>query len=222
MILAAGRGERLRPLTETVPKPLVEVNGETLIERHLYALAAAGITEIVVNLCHLGERIEARLGSGAACGVDIAYVREPVEPLETAGGIVGALPLLGDAPFAVINGDIWTDYSFADLPRDIPCAHLVLVPNPPHHPKGDFSLSGGRASRQVPRALTYAGIGVFAPAFFAMLEPGRRPLGPLLFAAAERGQLGAERYQGRWFDIGTLERLADVRRATRGLSRVRS
>ena len=215
MILAAGRGERLRPLTETVPKPLVEVNGETLIERHLHALASAGITEVVVNLCHLGELIEARLGSGQAFGVDIAYVREPDEPLETAGGIIGALPLLEDTAFAVINGDIWTDYPFADLPRDTRSAHLVLVPNPSHHREGDFALAGGRASRLVPRPLTYAGIGVFAPGFFAELEPGRRPLGPLLFAAAQRGDLGAERYDGRWFDIGTPERLAEVRRVTR-------
>jgi MurNAc alpha-1-phosphate uridylyltransferase len=213
MILAAGRGERLLPLTATLPKPLLEVGGETLIERHLRRLVAAGIADVVVNLSHLGEQIEARLGDGSRYGARIAYSQEPGAPLETAGGIVAALPLLGEAPFAVVNADVWTDFDFATLPRAPALAHLVLVPNPAHHPGGDFGLAGDTLTRGAENPCTYAGIGVYQPALFAGLAAGRRPLAPLLFAAVARGALSGALYGGRWFDIGTAERLATARAA---------
>ena len=213
MILAAGRGQRLAPLTDTVPKALVEVGGETLIERHLRRLAAAGIREVVVNVSHLGALIEAGLGDGRAYGVAITYSREPDGPLETAGGIAHALPLLGDAPFLVVNADVWTDLPFpVSHALDDP-AHLLLIDNPPHHPTGDFNLSGDRVRRGAPHAYTYAGLGVFTPALFKGLKTRHFPLAPLLFELAEAGRLSGEIQPGRWFDIGTLERLAATRTA---------
>jgi MurNAc alpha-1-phosphate uridylyltransferase len=212
MILAAGRGERLRPLTDRMPKPLIEVGGHSLIERHITALAAAGIGEIVINLAWLGEQIEGRLGDGGRLGVRIQYSREPEGALETAGGIQRALPLLGDEPFLVISADVLTDFPFQRL-LDIPppkFAHLVLVDNPPHHPKGDFGLTDGRVTRSAPR-LTYSGIGLFHPAPFLALDPGRRPLRPLFESAIDAGQLDGERYSGRWLDIGSRERLDQAR-----------
>lgn len=213
MILAAGRGERLRPLTATLPKPLLDVGGETLIERHLRRLVASGIRDVVVNLSHLGALIEQRLGDGHRYGARLCYSHEPATPLETAGGIAAALPLLGTAPFVVVNADIWTEYPFARLPRTVATAHLVLVPNPAHHPHGDFGLAGERLTRATDNPGTYAGIAVFHPDFFAGLAPVRQPLAPLLFAAVTDGSLSGEWYPGRWFDIGTLERLEDARRA---------
>ncbi|MGE0486719.1 MAG: N-acetylmuramate alpha-1-phosphate uridylyltransferase MurU [Gammaproteobacteria bacterium] len=213
MILAAGRGERLLPLTATRPKPLLEVGGETLIERHLRRLVASGCSDVVINLSHLGEQIEARLGDGSRYGARIVYSFEPGVPLETAGGIIAALPLLGTAPFVVVNADVWTDFDFATLPPTPALAHLVLVPNPAHHPRGDFGLADAIVTRGADNPCTYAGIGVYHPAMFAALPPGRRPLAPLLFAAVARGTLSGTRYDGRWFDIGTAERLATARHA---------
>lgn len=213
MILAAGRGQRLAPLTDTLPKPLVEVSGETLIERHVARLAAAGIGDIVINVAHLGHMIEERLGDGRHLGVRIRYSREPDGPLETGGGIARALPLLGDAPFVVVNADVWTDFDFGFTARAEDPAHLVLVPNPPHHPDGDFSLVGGRARRDGPRTCTYAGLGVFAPGLFDGRVERHFPLAPLLFELAAADRLGAQLHTGRWFDIGTLERLEAARSA---------
>lgn len=213
MILAAGRGQRLAPLTDTLPKPLVEVAGVTLIERHVLRLAAAGMRELVINVSHLGHLIEAHLGDGGRLGVSIRYSREPDGPLETGGGIARALPLLGDAPFVLVNADVWTDFAFDFQPRRADPAHLVLIPNPVHHPRGDFSLAGDRARRDEPRTHTYAGLGVFTPGLFAGRGDGPFPLAPLLFELGAAGRLGAEVHAGRWFDIGTHERLAEARRA---------
>lgn len=217
MILAAGRGERLAPLTDRLPKPLIEVGGETLIDRHLGRLAAAGVAEVVVNVSHLAGLIEARVGDGARHGLSVCYSREPDGPLETAGGIVRALPLLGDAPFLLVNADVWTDYPFAGLLDRAPAAaHLVLVPNPPHHPRGDFALTGGQVREDGSRRLTFAGLSVMHPALFAGLAPGSRPLAPLLRAAMRREAVSGERYDGRWLDVGTPRRLAEARRLTGG------
>jgi len=208
MILAAGRGERLRPLTDSVPKPLVEIGGDTLIERHLKALAAAGIEEVVINVSHLAEMIETRLGDGSRYGVTICYSHEPGEPLETAGGIARALPLLGANPFIVVNADIWTDFDFANLPTRATAAHLVVTANPPHNPGGDFDLISGRLTRASHNPYTYCGIGVFRPSVFESLTTERAPLGPVLFELADGAQLSGECQTSRWFDIGTIERLA--------------
>jgi len=211
MILAAGRGERMRPLTDTVPKPLLRIGGQALIERHVHALARAGITGLVINHAHLGEQIVRALGDGHAYGVSIRYSPETDGSLETGGGIMNALPLLGAEPFLVVNGDIWTDFPFASLPSRIDgLAHLVMVDNPEHHPEGDFSLSAGELSRQGPAMLTYAGIGVYRPELFAGCSPGAFPLGPVLREAMDAGQVSGEHYTGNWFDIGTPERLDAV------------
>jgi len=216
MILAAGRGERMRPLTDHTPKPLLRAGGKPLIVWHLERLAAAGFREVVINLAHLGERIEATLGNGNAFGLSIAYSPEPPGALETAGGIARALPLLGDAPFLTINGDIWCDWDVhraRALPGVAP-AHLVLVDNPPHHPGGDFRLRDGNvlaAGDAAGGTLTYAGIGIFTPAFFAGVPPGAAmKLRPLLDAAIVRGNLRGERHGGRWVDVGTPQRLAEL------------
>ncbi len=213
MILAAGRGQRLAPLTDTLPKPLVEVGGTTLIERHVTRLCAAGLRDIVINVAHLGALIEARLGDGAAYGARIVYSRETEGALETGGGIARALPLLGDAPFVVVNADVWTDHDFDFGQRPAGAAHLVLIPNPPHHPQGDFNLDGARVTRGAPHACTYAGIGVFEPALFRDHAAQHFPLAPLLFELSAAGRLSGEIHPGRWFDIGTLERLAAARAA---------
>jgi MurNAc alpha-1-phosphate uridylyltransferase len=211
MILAAGRGERMRPLTDTMPKPLLRIGGQTLIEHHIHALVRAGITELVINHAHLGGQIAHALGDGSAYGVAIQYSPEGEAALETGGGIFKALPLLGDAPFLVVNADIWTDFDYAGLPRDIDAlAHLVMVDNPPQHPGGDFSLSEGRLSRQGPAMLTYSGMGIYRPELFADCTPGAFPLAPLLRAAMDEGRVTGEHFTGSWFDIGTPERLADV------------
>lgn len=216
MLLAAGRGERMRPLTDTTPKPLLEVAGKALIEYHLEALHRAGIGEVVVNHAWLGEVIEARLGDGRRYGLHITYSPEIPAALETAGGIIQALPLLGDAPFLVINSDIWTDYPLLRLPRAPDgLAHLVMVDNPPQHPAGDFHLQDGRLSAEGEPRLTYSGIGVYRPELFAGLPPGVRPLAPLLREAMQAGKVSGEHYTGAWFDIGTPERLAELDRRLR-------
>lgn len=213
MILAAGKGERLRPLTLHTPKPLVAVGGVPLIEHHIHALVRAGFSELVINHAWLGQQIEDYLGDGARFGVRIAYSAEG-EPLETGGGIHRALPLLGAAPFLLVNGDIWTDYDFADLRRAPQgLAHLVLVDNPAHHPAGDFRLQDGRACPRGEQAgLTYSGIAVLDPALFAGCQPGAFKLAPLLLEAMGRGQVSGEHFRGRWVDVGTHERLAEVER----------
>ena len=212
MILAAGKGERLRPLTLHTPKPLVRAGGVPLIEYHIRALADAGFRELVINHAWLGEQIEAHLGDGSALGVQIRYSPEG-EPLETGGGIHRALPLLGDEAFVVVNGDIWTDYSFSRLRRPLEgLAHLVLVNNPEHHPGGDFSLIDGRVIDDLSAALTYSGIAVLSPQLFDGCTAGAFKLAPLLRKAMEAGQVSGERFDGRWIDVGTHERLAEVER----------
>ena len=209
------------PLTQETPKPLLEVAGLSLLERHLIRLADAGFDEIVINVSHLGEQIVSFCGDGSRWGVSISFSREP-EPLETAGGIAHALPLLGDQPFLVVNGDIYTDFPFEQLKGVMPTetgAHLVLVPNPPHHPDGDFNLtervtdhSGspvGKLSITSGRdaMLTYSGIGVYSPQMFEQVSKGVYPLRPLLEAACADGRVRGQPYEGRWEDIGTPERL---------------
>lgn len=213
MILAAGVGERMRPLTDHTPKPLLRVAGIPLIEHHIRRLAAAGFLDLVINVSHLGEQIEAYCGDGRAWGVSIVYSREET-PLETAGGIVQAFSLLADARFVVVNGDIWTDYPFERLAaypmRPDETAHLVMVDNPPQHPAGDFALDNDGWIRVLtPGATgwTYAGVGIYTTAFFAGAAPGKLPLRPLLDAAIQQGRLGGERYSGQWQDVGTPERL---------------
>jgi MurNAc alpha-1-phosphate uridylyltransferase len=206
MILAAGRGERLRPLTDTTPKPLLEVRGKPLIVHHLEALARAGFTEIVINLSWLGEQIRARLGDGADFGVSIAYSEE-VEALETAGGIQQALPLLGER-FIAVNADVYCDYDFAHLRARDSLAHLVLVDNPDHHPAGDFGLEGATVSNDGSPRYTFSGIAQYQRRFFADLAPGKQALAPLFRVAAERDQVSGELFRGEWVDIGTAERLA--------------
>jgi MurNAc alpha-1-phosphate uridylyltransferase len=213
MLLAAGRGERMRPLTDTIPKPLLRIGGQTMIERHIHALARAGFTELVINHAHLGAQLVAALGDGQAYGVDIAWSAEPAGALETGGGIFNALPLLGDGAFLVVNADVWTDFPFARLPVEIDSlAHLVMVDNPTHHPDGDFSLSTGHLAQRGPAMLTFSGIGVYRPELFAGCSPGAFPLAPLLRRAMDAGQVSGEHYRGSWFDIGTPDRLEAVNR----------
>jgi len=214
MILAAGKGERMRPLTLHTPKPLVRAGGVPLIEYHLRALHEAGFHEVVINHAWLGQQIEDYLGDGERFGLRIAYSPEG-EPLETGGGIHRALPLLGDEPFMVVNGDIWTDYPFNSLRIPLTgLAHLVLINNPAHHPEGDFSLIDGqvRDSRDTGTRLTYSGMAVLHPKLFAGCHDGAFKLAPLLRAAMEQGQVTGEHFTGRWVDVGTHERLAEVER----------
>ena len=211
MVLAAGRGDRMRPLTDRTPKPLLEVGGKALIEYHLAALQQAGVNEVVINHAWLGEQIESRLGNGDRYGLRIEYSPEIPEALETAGGIIQALARLGTEPFIVINGDIWCDYPLQRLPHHPDgLAHLVMVDNPPHNPQGDFCLNNGSLQAEGESKLTYSGIGVYRPQLFAGLEPGIRPLAPLLRNAMAAGQVSGEHYRGRWYDIGTPERLAEL------------
>ena len=207
MILAAGRGERMRPLTDTTPKPLLKVAGRPLIEYHLERLAAADVTEVVINHAWLGEQIETALGTGERWGLRISYSPE-LQPLETGGGILQALPLLGDEPFLVVNGDVWCDYPFQRLPvQPDGIAHLVLVDNPSHLPQGDFALRDGRLYSAGERRLTYSGIGVYRAELFDGCTRGRFPLAPLLHSAVREGSIAGELYTGRWVDVGTPERL---------------
>lgn len=211
MILAAGRGERLRPLTDTVPKPLVKAAGKPLIEYHLEKLAAIGVREVVINTAWLGHKLVETLEDGSRFGLIIHYSHED-EALETAGGIVKALPLLGDAPFLVVNGDIYIDAlpSFspsAELLSGETLAHLYLVDNPPQHPQGDFALEQGILSAQGSPKFTFSGIGIYHPALFRALAPGRHALGPLLRQHMEGGRIRGEHFDRYWCDVGTPERL---------------
>lgn len=209
MILAAGRGERMRPLTDHTPKPLLTVGGRPLIEYHLRALAEAGFTEVIVNLSHLGALVQQAVGEGAGFGITVHYCHEGEPPLETGGGIFNALPLLGDQPFLVVNGDVWTDFPFATLRHPLRgLAHLVLVDNPPQHPAGDFVLQGKQVvADHTLAALTFSGIGVYSPRLFDGCRPGRFPLAPLLRKAMAAGAVTGEHFTGHWFDVGTPERL---------------
>lgn len=213
MLLAAGRGERLRPLTDEVPKALVEAGGKPLIAWHLERLARAGVGEAVINVSHLGERIIERLGDGARFGLRLQYSRER-ERLETAGGIANAGALLGPEPFLLVNADVYCECDFSHLAKirlGEHLAHLVLVPNPPHRAKGDFSLRGAAVGNEAAPRYTYAGIAVMRPALVAAVKPGEKaPLAPYLYAAAARGLIGGELYEGLWQDVGTVERLAEL------------
>lgn len=213
MILAAGRGERMRPLTDHIPKPLLPVGGKPLIVWHIERLAAAGFRELVINHAHLGAQLETALGNGERFGVSISYSPEG-EALETAGGIANALPLLGDAPFLVVNGDIFTDFDFSRLNSSLDdglLAWLVLVDNPGHNGSGDFALAGERVVEQGPDMLTFSGIGVYRPALFAEVARGAKAkLAPLLRAAMRSGKVGGEHHAGQWTDVGTPERLAEL------------
>jgi N-acetyl-alpha-D-muramate 1-phosphate uridylyltransferase len=224
MVLAAGRGERMRPLTLDRPKPLLEVAGLPLIGHHLHALAMAGFRDVVVNVSWLGDQIRAALGDGSRYNVRVEYSDEGPEPLETGGGIFRALPLLGSAPFLVLNGDVWTDFPYAKLreslrPED--SAHLVLVENPDHNPGGDFLLRGGRVVEGAAgpgdggQRLTFSGVGVYRPQLFAGCEDGVFKLAPLIRAAARDGRVGGELHDGEWMDIGTPGRLAELDRRLR-------
>lgn len=222
MILAAGRGERMRPLTDTIPKPLLKVAGKMLIEYHILALAKAGITELVINIAWLGEQIKTALGDGSKYAVQIQYSDEGGQALETAGGIINALPLLGgddgNAPFVVVNGDIWCDYDFSNLPAQPEgLAHLIMVDNPQHHPEGDFALhDSGHLTTEGEDKLTFSGIGVYHPDLFANLAVTVLPLAPLLHNAIQQGKVTGEHYQGQWLDIGTPERLSELNQIESG------
>ena len=213
MILAAGRGERMRPLTLVRPKPLLEAGGAPLIVHHLRALASAGFEDVVVNLSWLGDQIRGALGDGSRYGVRLHYSDEGPEPLETGGGIFRALPLLGAGPFLVLNGDVWTDVDWSALrerlaPGDL--AHLVLVPNPDHNPNGDFVLERGRIVESAGPRATFSGVGVYRAELFAGCSDGIFKLAPLLRAAARAGRASGELHGGTWLDIGTPERLAHL------------
>jgi MurNAc alpha-1-phosphate uridylyltransferase len=208
MILAAGRGERLRPLTDHTPKPLLMAGGKPLIQHTLEALAANGFHDIVANLAWQGAQIREFLGDGARFGVRIEYSDEGEEALETGGGIRKALPLLGPGPFLAVNGDIATDYPFGNLRREPEgMLHLVLVPNPPQHPQGDFALEGRTLFPAGQACYTFGGIGVYRPDLFVPLAEGRFPLAPLLRETMQKGAATGELYRGFWMDIGTRERL---------------
>jgi len=214
MVLAAGRGERLRPLTERVPKPMVEAGGSALIDWHLRRLAAAGLRDAVINVSHLADQIVAHVGDGARYGMRVAWSRE-TEPLETAGGIANARALLGEAPFLLVNSDIYCEVDFSPL-TSLPLrgnrAHIVLVPNPLHHPQGDFTLESGMVGNGAAPRYTYAGVAVMSPSIVAGVRTGEKaPLGPLLRKAAGEGKLSGELFRGLWTDVGTAERLAELR-----------
>jgi MurNAc alpha-1-phosphate uridylyltransferase len=219
MILAAGRGVRMRPLTDATPKPLLAAGGKPLIQWQLEKLARAGFAEVVINHAHLGNLIEAALGDGSRFGLSIRYSAEG-EALETAGGIALALPALGVEPFLVINADVYSDYDYSELPGlslEDSLAHLVLVDNPPQHPRGDFALDAGRVREAGPRMLTFSGIGVYAPRLFSGIPPKAKvPLAPLLRKAAAANRVSGEHYRGRWRDIGTIERLQALDLELRG------
>lgn len=214
MILAAGRGTRLRPATDTIPKPLLDIDGESLIARHLRKLADAGIEEVVINTGWLGAQLPAALGDGGHWGLRIAWSPEGWPALDTGGGIHNALPLLGDGPFLLVNSDIRSDIDYARLAaagRGDDLGRLVLVPNPPQHPGGDFALRGDRVTSSGDPRHTYSGVAVLDPALFAGCTAGAFPLAPLLRAAADAGRLSGSLHQGYWSDVGTPERLAAIR-----------
>jgi MurNAc alpha-1-phosphate uridylyltransferase len=211
MILAAGRGERLRPVTDSVPKALIEVCGQSLIERHLVAIHSAGIDTVVINLGWLGDAIVERIASGSNYGLNVIYSPEGDNALETGGGIQRALPLLGDEPFLVINADIYTDMPFPPpVPAAKKLAHLVLVANPPHRERGDFNLDDGLVRASDEATLTFSGVAIYRPEFFADCAPGRFPLAPMLYDAADAGRLSGNLYDGLWEDVGTPARLDEL------------
>lgn len=213
MILAAGRGERLRPLTDRTPKPLLQAGPKRLIEYHLDALSRAGIRHVVINVAHLADQIIDALGDGSRYGVSIEYSDERGNVLETGGGIYKALPLLRSEPFMVINGDVWCDLDFSILPSQIDSeAHLVLVDNPPHHREGDFGLRDGCVTEKktAARAWTFSGIGIYSHRLFAACQPGRFPLAGLLRSRFADCAITGEVYQGEWLDVGTRQRLQDL------------
>lgn len=218
MILAAGRGERMRPLTDHTPKPLLEVGGKPLIFWHLERLAAAGVRQVVINHAHLGRQIEKTLGDGSDWQVEIRYSAEGEgRALETGGGIFRALPLLGESPFLVINGDVWCDADLAALElMEGDQVMLLMVDNPPHHPRGDFHLYRGRLDDDREPRLTFGGIGLYSPALFVGCSAGAFPLAPLLRRAMTEGRAGGVHYRGNWVDVGTPQRLSELDRALRG------
>lgn len=208
MLLAAGRGERMRPLTDEVPKPLLTAGGKPLIVRLIEALIAEGFRELVINHAWHGAMIEQTLGDGHEFGASIEYSAEGDRALETGGGIRHALPLLGTDPFMAVNADIWTDFPFGNLPDALDSlAHLVLVDNPAHHPEGDFTIAGSRVGDGEDNRLTFSGIGVYRPELFAELREGCFPLAPILVKACSEGRVSGVQYTGEWWDVGTPERL---------------
>lgn len=216
MILSAGRGERLRPLTDIIPKPLVPVNGKPLIVYHLEKLAKNGFKEVIINTAYLGEKIQEALGDGEKFGLKIIYSLEKDNVLETGGGIYHALPLLGNAPFITINSDIFTDFNFADLasiklPANI-IAHLILAPNSKYHPNGDFSLDSGNSliSNNSPKPYTATGITLYHPEFFEGLQAGKYSVTPLWRQYADQGKISGSVFHGIWHDVGTLEKLKEL------------
>ena len=220
MILAAGRGERMRPLTDHTPKPLLEVGGKALIVRVIERLVEQGFDELVLNTAWLGDVLEQRLGDGRDLGADIHYSREHDGALGTAGGVLNALPLLGKEPFLVVNGDVYTDYPFSRLrgkPQKL--AHVVLIDNPDHWPGGDFGLVGERVLNTHSTMLTFSGISALHPALFDHLRPGKAELAPVLREAIERDQVTGEHYRGHWTDVGTPERLDAIDAELRGAGR---
>jgi N-acetyl-alpha-D-muramate 1-phosphate uridylyltransferase len=212
MILAAGRGERMRPLTDTLPKPLLEVHGKPLIVWHLEKLAKSGFKDIVINIAHLGFKIPETLGDGSKYGVNITYSDEQNEgALESAGGIVKALPLLGDEPFLVVNGDVFCDYNFnADFDIGDKLAHLILVPNPEHNPNGDFGLKDALVLNNDKTKYTFSGIGYYSPKLFSELAYGKSALTPLLREKIKNEKINGELYKNMWHDIGTPQRLENI------------
>jgi len=215
MILAAGRGERMRPLTDSCPKPLLKVNGQTLIEYHIQALVKAGINELVINHAYLGKQIEMHLGNGQQYGATIQYSPEP-EALETGGGIFNALAYFDNQPFIIVNGDVWTHYDFSLLPKQINhLAHLVMINNPAHNLNGDFFFDNKMLNTSHGNKLTYSGIAVLHSTLFQGCRSGAFPLAPLLRTAIANRQISAEHYSGIWTDVGTPERLAELNREDR-------
>ena len=211
MILAAGRGERMRPLTDHTPKPLLKVADKALIEYHIEALVRAGFADIIINHAWLGAQFEQVLGAGERYGAHLQYSPEGATALETGGGIFNALPLLGSGPFVVVNGDVWTDYPFERLPPNMATlAHLVLVPNPPQHPHGDFFLADGMLRETGTVKYTFSGIGMYRAELFSGCRPGAFPLAPLLRAVIGQGQVSGELYDGGWYDIGTPARMEQL------------
>ena len=211
MILAAGRGERLRPLTDNVPKPLLPIGGKPIIEHTVAALVDSGITDIIINLSYKGHQIRDSLGDGQRLGANLRYSDEGSEALETAGGILRALPFFDHQPFLVVNGDIYTEYPYAKLiDQSINYAHLILVPNPEHHPQGDFGLESKLALNHADQLLTFSGIGLYQKKMFEGLATGAHPLGPLLREAISIGGVTGEHFTGVWMDIGTVERYQAV------------
>jgi len=214
MILAAGRGERMRPLTDETPKPLLPVNGIPLIEYHITALVRGGIHDVVINLAWRGDQIRSLVGDGAKYGIKVSYSDESPKALETGGGIFRALPMLGTAPFWLVNGDIFCAYDYAERSLDDgKLGHLVMVPNPRHNEAGDFSLQNGQITQRTDPSLTYSGIAILHPDLFTGATDGKFPLAPLLNQAIERGALSGERFGGHWVDVGTPERLAELDRS---------